>query len=89
MSAYFKKFEHRAVTGGAGDAGKPVKLNANGMIDVSMLDEAPAGSIPAGTTDGPSAALSHGNTGNATSSLTHSTEDNLPPYVVVNFIIKT
>lgn len=36
-SRYFARTDHVNATGGAGDAGKPVKLNASGLIDGTML----------------------------------------------------
>lgn len=35
---YFTEVEHVVVSAGAGDAGKPVKLDAGGKLDVTLLD---------------------------------------------------
>jgi len=37
-SVYFTESEHINVSAGAGDAGKPIKLDASGLVDSSMLD---------------------------------------------------
>jgi len=37
---YFTEAEHLNVSAGAGDAGKPVKLDADGNIDASMINDA-------------------------------------------------
>lgn len=37
---YFRESEHVAVSAGADDAGKPIKLNADGEVDASMIDTA-------------------------------------------------
>lgn len=34
---YFKKTEHLAASAGVGDAGKPIKLNASGKVDKTMI----------------------------------------------------
>lgn len=34
---YFQKTEHLNVSAGAGDSGKPIKLNSSGLIDTTML----------------------------------------------------
>jgi hypothetical protein len=43
---YFSKSEHIAQSAGAGDAGKPIKLNTSGKVDSSMLDGGGGGFIP-------------------------------------------
>ena len=37
---YFRENEHLNASAGAGDAGKPIKLNASGKVDSTMLDSA-------------------------------------------------
>lgn len=38
-SRYYRKTEHLASSAGAGDAGKPIKLDAGGKVDASMIDD--------------------------------------------------
>ena len=41
---YFTESEHIDTSSGAGDAGKPVKLNSEGLIDSTMVSVSPGGS---------------------------------------------
>lgn len=50
-SRYYTESEHINASTGVPDAGKPIKLTANGLIDGSMLDHLDMGNLQGGTTD--------------------------------------
>jgi hypothetical protein len=80
------------------DASKLIGLlDGDRLPDVS---EAKKGGVATGTTNNESASLTHGNTGNETSALTHangavdahsahSSENNIPTYYALAFIMKS
>lgn len=55
-SIYFGKVEFKDASAGAGDAGKPVKLDADGNIDASMINDA---DVSHDSTDGMAASTGH------------------------------
>lgn len=56
---YFREDEHIATSAGAGDAGKPIKLDAGGQVDATMINDADVSKAFIQLTDVPASYTGH------------------------------